>query len=346
MNRQPTIAVGQFGTIGGKPVALYTLTNSRGTQIKLSSYGGIITSWTIPTSDGSSSPIILGFDSLEEYLAQPFYMGATIGRYANLIDGASFELEGKTYHLSSNHRGHHLHGGTNGFDKKHWDTEIISHHPPTITLRTLSKDLEEGYPGNLEVAVTFQLTDDDELIIDYRCETDQTTPVSLTNHMYFNLNGNFEKDITDHSLMIEAGQITPAQNGITTGDVLNVTGTPYDFRKNTPLAPGIGILGGYNHNFILKQQASQHLKLAAVLSNADHSRKLEVYTTEPALQLYTGNSLAGGFRDRSGAEIRRYTGLCLEPQQIPNSPNHPHFPTTLLTPGTRYASTTRYKIVY
>ena len=344
MINSTSISISPFGTVNGKSVELYSLTNSQGTQVKLCTYGGTITSWTIRQSDGSDLPIILGFDSLEEYLSQTFYLGATIGRYANLIAEASFELEGSTYKLSRNHRNHHLHGGANGFDKKIWDATIIANNPPTITLSKMSRHLEEGYPGNLEVDITFQLTNDNELIISYRCQTDRPTPVNLTNHMYFNLNGDFENDITNHSLMINSDLITPSHNGITTGELLDVTGTPFDFRTTSHLAPGIKALGGYNHNFLLNKAPTGQLNPAAVLSSANGSRLLKVNTTEPALQFYTGNSLSGDFRDRSGAAIRKFHGLCLETQKTPNSPNHSHFPSTILHPGEVYSYTTSYKI--
>jgi len=334
-----------FGTVEGKLVQLYSLTNNLATQVKLSSYGGIITSWTIPMPDGRNSPIILGFDSLQEYLTQPFYLGATIGRYANLIAGANFQIDGKTYELTANHKDHHLHGGTRAFNKKHWDVEISSDDPPGITLSTLSKDLEEGYPGNLKVAINFQLTHDNELIISYRGETDKPTPVNLTNHMYFNLNGNFEKNITNHQLMVNADHITPAYNGITTGELLKVDRTPFDLRNTTPLAQGIQAMSGYNHNFLLNKTKEWEHQPQAILSTANGKRQLEIYTSEPALQVYTGNSLDGEHTDRSGIRIDRYSGICLETQKIPNSPNHPHFPSTTLHPGKIYLSTTIYKII-
>ena len=331
-----------FGILNGETIQLYSLSNLKGTTVKITNYGGIITSWTILNSTGSLSQLVLGFDTLTDYLNQHYYVGAIIGRYANLIEKATFELEGGIYHLTQNHQQHHLHGGSAGFDKKIWAAEPDSQNN-ALSLSTLSAAGEEGYPGNLSVTVTYQLTENDELIIAYHCTTDQTTVVNLTNHSYFNLNDNFEQNILNHELLIYADFYTPVNEyKITTGAIAEVKGTPFDFTNKHTIGARIAAAKGYNHNYVLR--GSNEYRLSAMLSEPKSRKQLEVYTSEPGLQLYTGNSLQGDAIDRSGVKIDQYRGLCLETQKFPNGVNHVHFPLSILHPGERYQSKTKYKI--
>jgi len=333
-----------FGQINGQDVHLYTLRNLAETEIKITNYGGIITSWTHLNRQRKRSNIVLGFDNLTDYLGQPFYLGAIIGRYANLIEKSAFSINGVTYPLPKNHNEHHLHGGVAGFGKKIWDV-TVSNENCSIELSYLSKHLEEGYPGNLRVKVGYELTDNNELIITYECNTDQTTIVNLTNHSYFNLNDGFEQDILNHELLINADFYTPTNpEKITTGEILPLIGTPFDFTKPKLIGDYISTVGGYNHNFVLRNPATQPIK-AASLAHPANGKRLDVYTDAPGLQFYTGNSLTENFRDRSDALLKKYSGVCLETQQFPNAINRSNFPSTLLQPGETFKSTTIYQIL-
>jgi aldose 1-epimerase len=335
-----------FGETDGKPVDLYTLTNKNGAQVKITTYGGIITSWMSPDKNGNKSSIVLGFDSLSGYLAKPPFFGALIGRYGNRIANATFKIGDSTYKLAANNGKNHLHGGLKVFDKVVWDAQTVADSVPALVLTYLSKDGEEGYPGNLSVKVTYTLTDDNELKIAYEATTDKPTVINLTQHSYFNLTGDHSSHtILDHTLMIDADKYTPVDTTlIPTGELRPVKGTPFDFTSPMRIGARIdSVPGGYDHNFVLnrKDNSLQHV---ATLSDSVSGRTLEVFTTEPGLQFYTGNFLDGKFKDSQGKPFNVHTGLCMETQHFPNSPNQASFPTTLLKPGEKYATTTVYKL--
>jgi aldose 1-epimerase len=341
------IVENEWGQTDGKQVYLYTLTNKNGIEVKITNYGGIVTSWVTPDKKGNKSSIVVGFDSLQRYLQQPPYFGALIGRYGNRIGNAKFSLDGKTYQLAANNGKNHLHGGLKGFDKVVWDGSIGDTSVASLMLHYTSKDGEEGYPGNLNVTVNYTLTDNNELIIDYNGETDKATPVNLTNHSYFNLTGDVNNTILDHFLMIEADNYTPVDSTlIPTGEIKSVKGTPFDFTKPAKIGSRIdSVKGGYDHNFVLNKQDTS-LKLVATLGDSLSGRQLEVYTTEPGLQFYTGNFLDGKFINHDGKPVKLHTALCMETQHYPDSPNKPSFPTTILKPGEKYHTTTKYKVVW
>ena len=333
-----------WGTKDGKNVYLYTLTNTNGIRVTISNYGGTITSWMVPDKNGVARNIVLGFDSLSGYLAQPPYFGATIGRYGNRIGDAQFTIGKKTYKLAANNGKNHLHGGLKGFDKIVWEAAPLLDSVPALQLSYLSKDGEEGYPGNLKVTVTFTLTNDNTLQIGYDAETDQPTPVNLTNHSYFNLSGDVKNTILNHKLVIFADNYLPVDTSlIPTGELRPVKGTPFDFTSPHHIGERIdAVKGGYDHNFVLTRQDSS-LHPAAILSDSASGRKLEVFTTEPGLQFYSGNFLNGRFNTPSGDPIKQHDALCLETQHFPDSPNQPKFPNTILQPGQHYHSLTQYR---
>jgi aldose 1-epimerase len=335
-----------WGETDGKKVFLYTLTNSKGVLVKITNYGGTITSFITPTKTGANSNIILGFEELSGYLAHPPYFGATVGRYGNRIANGKFTLEGKPYTLATNNGKNSLHGGLKGFDKVVWDAAPLDNNTPSLTLNYLSKDGEEGYPGNLKVSVKFSLSDDDELSIEYDAQTDKSTPVNLTNHSYWNLTGDVKNTILDHSLMIDADKYTPVDTTlIPTGELKPVKGTPFDFTTPHTIGERIqSVPGGYDHNFVLNHKMGS-LDKVAELKETTTGRKLEVYTTEPGLQFYSGNFLDSTIKTSFGVPIRKHAALCLETQHFPDSPNQPNFPTTILKPGEKYHSVTKYKVV-
>jgi aldose 1-epimerase len=335
-----------WGEADGKKVYLYTLTNAKGVQVKISNYGGTITSWITPDNKGNNSSIVLGFDELQGYLAKPPYFGATIGRYGNRIANGKFSLDGNNYQLATNDGKNHLHGGNKGFDKVVWDANLLIKDQPSLTLNYLSKDGEEGYPGNLKVTVNFSLSDDNELTINYTAKTDKATPVNLTNHSYFNLTGDMSKNILDHSLMIDASRYTPVDATlIPTGELKAVQGTPFDFIKATTVGSRIAqVPGGYDHNWVLNKKGKS-IDLVATLSDPQSGRTLQVYTAEPGIQFYSGNFLDGTIKTSNGTPITKHSAMCLETQHFPDSPNQPAFPTTTLKPGEKYATTTKYKVL-
>ena len=332
-----------FGQLNdGRDVHLYTLSNSNGIEVQITNYGGIITSLKTPDREGNIENIVLGFDNLDNYLAGHPYFGALIGRYANRIANARFELDGEEYILAANSGNNHIHGGEKGFDKVLWDAEISD--DGSLELNYLSEDGEEGYPGNLEVKVVYKLTDQNELKIGYQATTDKATPVNLTAHSYFNLTGNLSGDILDHNLRLHADAYTPVNDQlIPTGEIRNVSDTPLDFIDFHRIGSRLDqIEGRYDHNFVLNGQSGQ-LRLAAEVTESISGRKLEVYTTEPGIQFYTGYFRDGIFSGSSGNSGGQYAGLCLEPQHFPNSPNEPSFPSVILRPGEIYESHTVYK---
>ena len=334
-----------WGEADGKPVDLYTLTNKNGMQVKITNYGGTVTSWITPDKKGNKSNIVLGFDSLSGYQARPPYFGALIGRYGNRIGKATFKIDTTTYKLAANNGVNHLHGGNKGYDKVVWDASPSADSFASLTLTYLSKDGEEGYPGNLDIKVTYTLTDDDELLIDYSATTDKATPVNLTNHCYFNLTGDASNTILDHWLQVNADRYTPVDAGlIPTGELKAVKGTPYDFLQPHKIGERIAAVdGGYDHNWVLTRKGAD-MELVATLSDSLSGRKLEVFTTEPGLQFYSGNFLDGTLKTPDGKAIKMHTALCLETQHFPDSPNKPAFPTTILKPGEKYHTVSKYKV--
>ncbi len=341
-----SITKADWGEFDSSNVYLYTLTNNKGTEVKITNYGGIVTSFVTADKAGNKSNIVVGFDSLSGYLAKPPYFGALIGRYGNRIGDAKFTLDGTTYKLAANNGKNHLHGGLKGFDKVVWDAMVMNDTVPSLMLNYLSKDGEEGYPGNLKVSVVYTLTDDDELKIEYNAETDKATPVNLTNHSYFNLTGDVNNTILNHTLIIDADNYTPVDATlIPTGEIKSVKGTPFDFTSAKVIGKEIdSVKGGYDHNWVLNKKDNS-LQKVAVLSDSVSGRSVEVYTTEPGLQFYTGNFLDGTLINRDGKHISLHTAMCMETQHFPDSPNKRDFPSTILKPGEKYHTETVYKVV-
>jgi aldose 1-epimerase len=339
-----------FGrTPDGIEVNLYTLSNSRGMSATITNYGGIVVSLAVPDRNGKPGDVVLGYDSLGHYIAATPYFGALIGRYGNRIGGGKFGVDGTTYTLAANDGPNHLHGGVRGFDKVVWTVDEKASQPgKTLVLSYLSKDGEEGYPGNLSVRVVYGLTEENELTIDYEATTDKSTVVNLTHHSYFNLA--CSGDILGHLLSIAADRYTPVRPGlIPTGELKDVTGTPFDFRIPTSIGERIGaaeeqlrLAGGYDHNWVLNRTGTG-LQSAAMVSEPATGRVMEVLTTEPGLQFYSGNFLNGTNRGKGGVVYQFRTGFCLESQHFPDSPNQPGFPSTRLDPGQRYVSRTVYR---
>ncbi|CAN5406711.1 galactose mutarotase [soil metagenome] len=345
METKTGITKAPFGTADGKEVFLYTLTNNKGMQVKISTYGGVVTSWVAPDKAGVKSSIVLGFDSLSGYLAKPPYFGALIGRYGNRIAKGKFKIDGTEYTLPANNGPNSLHGGLKGFDKVVWDASTENDSVPALMLSYLSKDGEEGYPGNLKVDVKYSLSDDDELKIEYNATTDKPTVINLTNHSYFNLTGNSDSTILDHNMMINADNYTPVDATlIPTGEIKSVKGTTFDFTSPEKIGSRIdSVPGGYDHNFVLNRKDSS-MMLAASVTDDKSGRKLEVFSVEPGIQFYTGNFLDGTIMTSAGKPIKQHTAFCLETQHYPDSPNQPSFPSTLLVPGQQYHTTTIYKL--
>ena len=328
----------------GDSVMLYTLKNEKDITVSITNYGGIITGIHTPDRNGKTANITLGFNNLEQYLAGHPNFGALIGRYGNRIANAEFSLEGETYTLAVNNGNNSLHGGLKGFDDVLWVPEVIScDERAALRLSYLSPDGEEGYPGNLNVTVTYELLMD-QLFITYEAETDKTTVLNLTNHAYFNLAG--EGSIRDHILYINASKYTPVNEElIPTGELANVEGTPFDFRKPTVIGERFDQLGndpvGYDHNFVIDGSAGEK-RLAAKAMDPKTGRFVEVSTTEPGMQFYTGNFLDGSLSSGK-TTFDQHSGFCLETQHFPDSPNQPDFPSTILRPGEKFASQTIFK---
>lgn len=349
-----------FGTLpDGRPVSCYRITNESGIELRVIDYGGIILSLKTPDRDGRLDDIVLGFDSLADYLSPAYrqanpYFGALIGRYANRIGGAEFSLAGQRYRLASNDGGNSLHGGDPGFDRCLWQAETFTEARGSgLVLSRVSDDGEAGYPGRLSVRVSYLLGDDDSLEIAYHAETTRATPVNLTQHSYFNLRGEGNGDVLDHRLMLAASAFTPVDEQlIPSGEIAPVAGTPFDF--TSPMAigarsrqrhPQLLRAGGYDHNFVLDGgESDDHgLRFAARVTEPESGRVLEVATSEPGLQFYAGNALDGTLTGKAGQPYRQHAGLALETQHFPDSPHRPDFPDTILQPGEVYRSRTRYR---
>ena len=340
-----------FGTLpGGRVVDQYTLKNANGMEVKISNYGGVITHWTAPDKDGKFEDIVLGFDSLAGYFTPPPYFGAIIGRYGNRIAKGKFTLDGKNYQLAKNNGENHLHGGLIGYDKVLWNAEPMEGEESALKLTYLSKDGEEGYPGNLNITVVYTLLKDNSLKMDYSATTDKATVINLTNHSYFNLSGS-KKDILDEEVTLNADRYLPVDKGlIPTGELRSVTGTVFDFTKPTLIEKGINEVkdkqiklgGGYDHAWILNKKGNE-LSLAATVLEKTSGRKMEVLTTEPAIQFYTGNFLDGKLTGKGNVKYVKRFALCLESEHYPDSPNQSAFPTVVLKPNEKYSTTTIYK---
>ncbi len=341
-----------FGTTkDGKKADLYTLTNANGLVAKITNYGGTMVELWVPDRDGKLGDILLGFDNIKDYEEKSPYFGSLIGRYGNRIGKGKFTLGGKEYTLAKNNDENHLHGGLKGFDKVVWDaTPFKNSKGVGLKLHYLSKDMEEGYPGNLDVNVTYMLTDKNELTIEYMATTDKLTVCNLTNHNYYNLAGQGTRNNYDHQLMINADYFTPVDKGlIPTGELLPVKGTPMDFTKLTPIGARVDddftqlkYGGGYDHNWVLKKKGSE-MSLAAEVYEPTTGRVMDIYTNEPAIQFYCGNFLDGTFAGKEGKVYKHRYAFCLETQHYPDSPNQPGFPTTTLRPGQVYKTKTVHK---
>lgn len=347
MKRQP------FGKTGdGHEADLYTLTNRKGMEVTITNFGGIIVSLKVPDKSGKLDDVVLGYDSLEGYLVNKAFFGALIGRYGNRIAHGTFKLNGTTYNLPKNDGDNTLHGGPEGFNKRLWSAkDISSSKGPALQLTYKSADGEEGFPGNLTAIVVYTLNEQNELTISYSATTDKETVVNLTNHSYFNLAGQGTGDILAHELMIKGDRITAVDATlIPTGELRPVKDTPFDFTHPTAIGarinqddPQIKVGKGYDHNWVLNTSGKGSLSLAAEAYEPKSGRVLQVLTTEPGVQFYSGNFLDGTITGKGGKVYNYRYGFCLETQHYPDSPNHPAFPTTVLKPGQKYSTKTVFK---
>jgi len=356
-NKPSTITKADFGkTPDGQSIELYTLRNSRGAEACIMTYGGILQKLVMPDASGKFTDVVLGFDTLDGYTRESYvtncpYFGGLIGRYGNRIGGATFKLEGKTYTLAKNNNGNSLHGGIKGFDKVVWTARpSVGIHGPQLILAYLSKDGEEGFPGNLEVTAIYTLTDDNELKLEFTARTDRPTVLNLTHHSYFNLAGQGNGDILNHLVYINADRTTPVDSGlIPTGALADVTGTPFDFRKPTAIGARINdpdkVLQygpGYDHNWVINKPLGKY-GLQARVTEPKSGRVMEVWSDQPGLQFYAGNFLDGSLTGKDGKVYQRRYAFCMEPQHFPDSPNQPQFPSVELKPGQTYHCTIVYK---
>jgi len=335
----------------GTPVEIYTLRNRHGMEAHILTYGGIVQSLELPDKNGKFADVVLGFDKLQDYLTNSPYFGALIGRYGNRIAKGQFTLDGQNYTLATNNGPNSLHGGLKGFDKVVWTARPVdSFYGPGLELTYLSKDGEEGYPGNLKVTAVYVVTEKNELLLQYTATTDKDTVINLTHHSYFNLAGQGKSNILDHVVFIDADNTTPVDSTlIPTGEIKPVAGTPFDFR--TPTAIGARINDpdvvlqygpGYDHNWVLNKNFGEET-LAARVWEPTSGRILEVFSTEPGLQFYAGNFLDGTVKGKGGMVYQYRGAFCMEPQHFPDSPNHPNFPSVELKPGQIYRNTIIYK---
>jgi len=343
-----------FGQLpDGQAIDLYTLTNAHGMQVAITNYGAAVVSIKVPGRQGKMDDVALGYDTLDGYVSDKAFLGATVGRYGNRIGHAKFTLGGTEYNLAKNNGENTLHGGKVGFNKKVWQArEVPSGGEQSLELSYVSKDGEEGYPGTLRASVTFTLPNDrNALIIDYRATTDKTTVVNLTNHTYFNLSGEGHGDILKYQLELDASHFTPVdQTLIPTGEILATKGTPLDFSKPVEIGarindndPQLKFGKGYDHNYVLDRNGKPGLIEAAEVFDPQSGRVLQVYTTEPGIQFYTGNFLQGEEHGKGGKVYTYRSAFCLETQHFPDSPNKPSFPSTELKPGQEYRSTTEFR---
>jgi aldose 1-epimerase len=342
-----------WGEVEGEEVMLYTLTNANGMEVKVTNYGGIITSVLVPDRDGTMENVTLGFTNLDEYVEGHPYFGNITGRYANRIARGTFDIDDENFYLALNNGPNTLHGGEKGFDKQVWAGEEVSGEGEVgVKMSRVSPDMEEGYPGNLDVEVTYTLTDNDEIRIDYHATTDEPTHVNLTNHAYWNLAGEGSGSAEGHELTLMASNYTPVdENLIPTGEIAPVAGTPLDFTTPHPIGERVRddfeqlLLGrGYDHNFVLDRSSpdDSSLIVAARVVEPESGRTLEISTTEPGIQFYSGNFLDATEVGGAGKMYRQGDGFALETQHYPDSPNHPEFPSTLLEPDEEFNSTTIY----
>jgi aldose 1-epimerase len=333
-----------FGTINGTVITEYTITNPAGMQVGIINYGGTVTRLIVPDKNNNMGDVVLGYDSLSGFLQKGNpYFNSLIGRYGNRIAKGKFTLDGKTYTLAGNDHGNSLHGGNKGYDKVIWNAEKMS--DSSLKLTYLSKDGEEGYPGNLNVTVIYTLTNDNSLKIEYTATTDKATPLNLTSHCYFNLSAGRDSTILDHALQLNASKYTPVNDAlIPTGQLADVKGTPMDFTTEKVIGEDIAqVKGGFDHNWVLNKNGNA-LEKAGSLYDAGSGRYMEVFTTEPGMQFYSGNFLDGTLTNtKGGKKYVKHAALCLETQHFPDSPNQPGFPNTILQPGQTYHQTTVYK---
>src|SRR5438067_11606165 len=338
---KPVIKKEAFGNTSDGPVDVYTIANSHGMEVRVTNYGGIIVLLRVPDKKGMPGDVVLGYDNLDGYLKNSPYFGAIVGRHGNRIANGKFTLDGVDYHLAKNNGPNSLHGGLKGFDKVIWHAEPFTNKEGSgLVLTYTSKEGEEGYPGNLKIKITYTVTDQNELQIDYEATTDKATPVNLTNHSYFNLAGQGNGDILKHEVEINADRFTPVDATLVpTGELREVKGTPLDFRKPTAIGARINTddeqmkFGkGYDHNFVLNGKGKGP-HLAARVHEPTSGRVMEVWTTEPGVQFYTGNFLDGSNKGKGGKVYKHRYGFCLETQHFPDSPNQPKFPSTVLKPG-------------
>ncbi len=346
--KQVMVKSEKFGSFSGKDVYLYTLTNKKGDVIKLTNYGASVVEIDVPDRNGKRENVTFGYDSMEDYLKGDLYFGKVVGRYANRIAKGKFTLDGQEYSLSLNDGVNTLHGGNTGWHSRVWNAQILENTDfPAIRFSYSSPDMEEGYPGNVEVEVVYTWTDDDEIVMDYKVTTDKNTVINVTNHAYFNLHGVGNGDILDHEVIIKASAFTPVDSTlIPTGEVRKVEGTPFDFRTPHTIGERIEqpdeqlILGrGYDHNFVLDEAE----EVDAMAYDPSTGRVLEVITDQPGIQLYTGNFLDGTQKGRGGKVYNYRSGLCFETQHFPDTPNHADFPAVLLTPDEPFVSSTTYR---
>lgn len=334
-----------FGKIDGDTAFLFTMTNDQGMIVKITNYGGIVTSIIVPDREGKKSDVVLGFEDLQSYIDGHPYFGCIVGRYANRIANGKFNIDEKEYTLAQNNGINHLHGGIKGFDKVLWDVStkrLVD--SASVRLHYTSPDGEEGYPGNLKCKVTYTLTNDNELIIEYKALTDKSTPVNLTHHSYFNLGGT-EEDCLNHEMQIDANKfVVVNENLIPTGELKDVAGTPMDFTSPQVIGERIDqVDGGYDHTYVLNNDGK--MQKIAVFSHPDNGRYVEVYSSEPGVQFYSGNFLDGSLIGKNHIIYKKHYGFCLETQHFPDSPNQPDFPSTILRPGEEYGYTTIYKFL-
>lgn len=339
-----------FGMLGDQLVKLFTLTNASGAQVSIAEYGGIVVSLKVPDRDGNLGDVVLGYDNLDSYVEDTPYFGAITGRYANRIAAGRFEIDGTTYELPVNNGPNSLHGGIKGFDKVIWTGEPTA-PGDGVAFTYVSADGEEGYPGKLDATVTYTWTDANELKIEYLASTDKPTVINLTNHSYFNLNDGGASPILDHELTINADRYTPVADAgaIPTGELASLDDSPLDFRAATKIGERIEAEdeqlefgSGYDHNYVLNA-AEDGVALAATVYDPSSGRVMEVLTEEPGVQFYSGNFLDGHHVGKGGVAYERRSGLCLETQHFPDSPNQPEFPSTVLRPGETYATSTIYR---